>query len=410
MKKLLSRILYLSILCFCLCFCHSIINANSIENIVTKIKNAKIKNPKIIILSSQCGNGHNSVCSVLKEILPNCEIKLIYPITDFFRNNPIYSEKKQEELVKRGWIKTVNFMTRYPGEIFLKLMHKRFQRYFCRLLEKEKPNLLISVIPTINYPASCAAMRYKIPYLIITLDADLELWLLNMEKCKKHDFFITVPIKTPHIEKQLSDKHIPAKCISEVGSPLRKDFFTPKNIAAIRKEWSIPDNKKVILLMRGGTGSNILANYVSELIKLNIPTHVLVCIGHNTKLIPKLNKIKNSKFVTFSIVQFTPKISDLMAISDLLITQPSPNVCNEAMHMHLPILVDMTSSCLFWEKPTLDWIKLRGCGESFKHMYQLNYLVSEYLEKKKNYRTHESNNTLNFNTEIQRIINHLLNS
>ena len=404
MKKFFSRILYLSILCFC----NSIINAKSIEDVATEIKKAKIKKPKIIILSSQCGNGHGSACSVLKEILPDCEIKLIYPINDFFRNNPIYSEKRQEDLVKNGWIKTVNFMTRYPGEVFLKLIHKRFQKYFCKLLEKEKPNLLISVIPTINYPASCAAINSKIPFIIITLDADLELWLLNMEKCKKHDFIITVPIKTPHVEKQLSDKHIPTKCIHEVGCPLRKDFFTPKNIETIRKEWNIPYNKKVILLMRGGTGSNVMANYVRELVKLNISTHILIYIGRNTKLISKLNKIKTSKFITFSIVQFTPKIPELMAISDVLITQPSPNACNEAMHMHLPILVDMTSPCLFWEKATLDWITIRGCGESFKHMRQLNNLVLEYFEKKKIYRTQESNSARNFNTEMHSIVTKLL--
>ena len=52
-----------------------------------------------------------------------------------------------------------------------------------------------------------------------------------------------------------------------------------------------------------------------------------------------LNKIENAGRVTFSVIPFTPKIPELMAVTDLLVTQPSPNVCNEAMHMNIPILL-----------------------------------------------------------------------
>lgn len=341
--------------------------------------NPETKRPKILIFSSKGGNGHMAACATLKDVLPNCDIKLIYPIEDYFKKTGV-GEDSYCSLVKDGWFNTMNFVVRYPAPAFFKMNTKSFKKRFMKYLADEKPDLAISVIPFLNYPAAWAAQESKIPFMLITLDADLTNWFLNMGKLKKYDFPITVRAKTPRIEKQLARRHIPASCIKEAGSPLRKEFFQPKDKPAIRKEWNIPDNKKVILLMRGGTGSHKLVEYAQRLMDLDIPSHLLVCIGRNNKLVSKLNKIKPTKNVTLSIVPFTPKIPDLMAISDLLITQPSPNVCNEAMFVKLPIAVDMSGSCLFWEKATVDWLELAGAGQIFKRMKDLRKIVTNILE------------------------------
>jgi UDP-N-acetylglucosamine:LPS N-acetylglucosamine transferase len=375
----------------------------------TQTKSTSTKPRKIVVLTSKGGNGHMATCSVLKDALPDCEIKLVYPIHDTFVR-VLDGEEWYGTLLKHGWIRTTNFIARYPGEMIMRFKSSGIKRQIKKILEQEKPDLLISVIPLINYPAACAAERYGIPFMLITLDADLELWLSNMKKCRKHgflknnNFVITVQKKTPHIEHQLNRKCIPMSCIHEVGAPLRKDFYTPKDTNAIRKEWNIPAGKKVVMLMRGSTGSDKMIDYVKTLVKNDCSLHLLVCVGRNTQIIPKLNRIKTNERVTFSIVPFTPKIPDLMAISDLLVTQPTPNVCNEAMHMKLPILIDLTSTCLFWETPTIDWIKLRGCGKEFKDMDQLNNLVGEYINKKKTLNTKTCVPIPYFNTEIHKIV------
>jgi processive 1,2-diacylglycerol beta-glucosyltransferase len=345
-----------------------------------------------------------AACDVLKDILPDCELKLIRPIHEFFQS--MFNEEEwYGSFLKNGWIKTGNFIARYPGPMIFKFRRKTFERRLVRLLEQEKPDLLISVIPLINSPASFAAKRCKIPFMVITLDADLELWLADMERSRTLDFTITVQTKTPRIEKQIQQKHLSLDCVREVGSPLRKDFFTPKNCPAIRKEWGIPDNKEVIMLLRGSTGSNKMVDYVKSLVTLDRNVHLLVCVGRNTALTRKLSRIKNNGPVTFTVVPFTPKIPDLMAVSNLLITQPSPNVCNEAMYMNLPILVDMTTTCVFWEKATLDWIHLQGSGDTFKRMSQMNKIVIANLDKHKNAQnTAPTKQMHSFNAEIRKIV------
>lgn len=365
------------------------------------------KKPKIVVFTSKGGNGHMAACATLKDVLSDCEVRLINPIDDYFHKT-FNGEEWYVSLVQKGWVGMANFVTRYPAPIFFDINISSFKRRFLKILEQENPDLLISVIPFLNYPAAWAAKRCNIPFLLITLDADLTNWLLNLGKCHDYNISITVNTKTPRIEKQLARRHIPRSCIYEVGAPLRKEFFEPKNKEAIRKEWNVSNEKKVIMLMRGGTGSSKLIDYVCELVKIKIPAHLLVCIGRNTDLIPKLNRIKALGCVSFSIVPFTPKIPDLMAIADLLITQPSPNVCNEAMCMNLPMLIDMSTTCLFWERATIDWLGPKNCGQVFRHMHQINKLVAQIFEKSskkdESCKIQVPKTVTSFNTEIRKII------
>ena len=361
------------------------------------------KAPKIVVFTSNGGNGHKSACEVLKETFPDCEIKLVNPIYDFFKNS-FDGESVYNKVVQKGWIRTSSFVARYVGKPFFKLRTGSFKKRFLKYLEDEKPDVLISVIPLINYPAAWAANKCDIPFFIITLDADLELWLLNMEKCRNLNFTMTVNTKTLRIEKQLKQKRISESRVLEVGSPLRKNFLLQRDCKAIRKEWNIPQDKKVIMLMRGGTGSIRLVNYVRSLVKINKPIHLLVCVGRSSKLISKINRIKTNGLVTFSVIPFTKKIPNLMAISDLLITQSSPNVCNEAMHMNLPILIDRAAPSLFWEKATVDWVHMYGNGTVFRSVRKLNKLVENYLYEKNICETKKISIKPSFNTQVRNLI------
>lgn len=374
-----------------------------VDNLVPK------KRPKIIIFTSQGGSAHVSACKTLKDLLPDCDIKLIKPLHDFFEG-AFDGEALYDTWLQKGWFGFTNVISRYPGQWIFQWSSRSLKKRFVQCLEEERPDLLISVIPLINYPAAWAAQYCNIPFLLITLDADLTVWLTNMAKCRSHNFTVTVAKSTPRIERDLAHKHIPAGCVRSVGYPVRKEFFERKDLSAIRKEWKIPLNKQVIMLIRGGSGSKKLATYAQMLMKINKPLHLLVCIGKNTKLAPQLEHIakKNKGPVSLSIIPFTSKIPDLMAISDLLIAQPSPTVCHEAMTVNLPIIIDRTSTCLFWEKAAIDWIVPRGGGVVCKKMSKLNGMVVDVLEKKAAGRWPKAKPLTFFDAEIYKVIRDLL--
>ncbi|MCF7799403.1 hypothetical protein K9L05_03580 [Candidatus Babeliales bacterium] len=384
------------------------VNLDTEINLSKEKINSQTQNKKIVVLTSKGGNAHMEACQALKNTLPNYELKIINPIHEYFKSITD-GEDFYVSMIQNGWIRTWNFLIKYPVPIFFKSIGASIKKTILKILEQEKPDMLISVIPILNLYASQAAQIYKIPFLVITLDADLTLWLLEMEKNQNKNFILTVETMTENIKKQLDKKNISDNAIREVGFHIRKDFETPKDLNAIRKEWNIPDNKKIIMLIRGGTGSIKLYKYVKELVKLKENIHLLVCIGKNIKLKNMLDKIKNKGSVTFSVIPFTNKIPDLMAISDLLITQPSPTVCNEAIFMKLPILIDLSGAYLFWEEKVVDWIKLRGYGKIFNHMNQLNKLVTKNLNKKEFIMNKTQPTMPDFKTEINKIVDQMLN-
>ena len=71
--------------------------------------------------------------------------------------------------------------------------------------------------------------------------------------------------------------------------------------------------------------------YVAYLIKMQLPLHILVCIGRNERLRRNINKILLPEDVSLTIIGFTDRIADFMAISDVLITKPGPGSVCEAL-------------------------------------------------------------------------------
>lgn len=344
---------------------------------------------KIVILTCHGGYGHMAACATLKNILVDYDIHLFSPfdnglkIVKTITFGALNSEDIYNKLLQNGWVGTLNFMARYSTPLIIDLNRKRIKRKIMQVLEKEKPDLLISVIPLLNYPASTVAMKAKIPYLFITLDANLKLWLRDFDRCKDHNFLLTVGMRTPLINKQLKKKKIPPHKIKEVGIALRQDFFEKKDKEKIREEWKIPANKPVLMVMMGGTGTSQLLRYIKQLTQLDIPVHLLACVGRNDSLIAQLNKIKRPDNVTLGVIPFTTRISDLMSVSDIFITRPSPNACNEAMYSGVPIIIDQTVTTLFWERATIDIVKQYGKGGVVKKMKQLNPMVKTFLSQPK---------------------------
>jgi processive 1,2-diacylglycerol beta-glucosyltransferase len=346
---------------------------------------------KIVILTSKGGYGHSAACKVLQETLTDFDLTIInpfettllkYDVIKKITRDSLDGEGFYNKLLQKGYVRTTNFIAGHTGPFFFHLNHRGFEKRFTELLKKEKPDLFLSLIPLVNEPASAAAAQANIPFLLITLDADLTLWLKDMKKCKHPHYAVTIGTNTPRITKQLASNHIPQKNVHIVGHPIRQDFYTPKDVTCIRSEWNIPNEKPVVLVMRGGSGSDKLIDYTKTLLGFNEPLHILVCIGRNTTLESKLKQLQPTKYVTFSIIPFTTKIADLMAISELLICPPSPNTCNEARALGLPICIDCTEPCLFWEHATIDWINIDGTETQLKKMKKLPAIVKEYINKR----------------------------
>ena len=94
------------------------------------------KKIKIVVLTSKGGNGHMSACATLKDIFPFYNITLANPIYDIFHKT-FDGEDTYVKFVQNGWVKTANFIVRYPGQMYFKMNRNSFRKRIFKYLEKE---------------------------------------------------------------------------------------------------------------------------------------------------------------------------------------------------------------------------------------------------------------------------------
>ncbi|MDR3551361.1 MAG: glycosyltransferase, partial [Candidatus Babeliales bacterium] len=185
------------------------------------------------------------------------------------------------------------------------------------------------------------------------------------------------------LRKKLAPARIPADQVSITGFPIRQDFFETKDISTLKKQFNVPEVKPVILLLMGSVGSDTLYSFSLELAKLPIAAHIIICTGRYEAIKNKIETIPFPAHISRTVVGFTQKISDLMAIADLLITKAGPVSMSEAMYMNLPMLVDTTTSVLKWEKMNYQFIQKYEFGDVIKKADQISSMVTAILQNGK---------------------------
>src|SRR5262249_25768780 len=145
--------------------------------------------------------------------------------------------------------------------------------------------------------------------------------------------------------------------------PLRPEFFTAKDINGIKKEFNIQPNKPVILMLMGAVGSQALFTFAQEILKISFPCHVIICVGKAHEMIDKIKQLNFPSHISYTVVGFTQKMADLMAVADLFITKSGTVSVCEAIYSNLPLLVDATTGVLAWEQFNHQFIKKHGFGD-----------------------------------------------
>lgn len=339
---------------------------------------------KILILSCLGGYGHIAATNTLKELLGSeYEIDTIYPIKELRIFGIPTGESFYNYTLARNWTKFINWYVKISYPVFSQREEKSIG-LIERHIEEKKPDLIISVLPFVNYPASEAARRHGIPFLLVTTDNDLTNWVFAIDKMKHENFKVTIGADLPKSRQMLIKSAVPESAIETTGFPLRPSFFKARGKIEVRKEYGIPLDKKVVLIIMGGVGGRCAYKYAQTLMQSQLGIHLIVCAGRNKKLFKKLQELEPVNGNSITAMPFTEKMHDLFALSDLVITKPGPGTINEILSMKLPLLVDQTRTPLFWETVNIDWVLGLKVGAAVKSLQELPELVHRFLFDEKN--------------------------
>ncbi|MFA5250927.1 MAG: hypothetical protein WC371_05920 [Parachlamydiales bacterium] len=340
--------------------------------------------PKVLVFTSNIGGGHKSPTEAIAAALKDqYEIEtvnfsekiaaFIEPVSKITKNE-YNAEQFFSFIARQGWNGLANQISEYSlKKLDAEKLDAELEKALLSYLKKTKPDLVISVIGFVNYPIARATDKLKIPFIIIPTDLDQTIANHGFQKklgkpAEKGFPFLVYAPAFDHFEinKTIRPFSFPLKQIKPIGFPLRPQFFEKKDPAALKNAWQIPSGKPVIMLLLGALGGNNTYDWAKAISKLNRPLHLIVCIGSNETLGKKLQSLKTGHGFSMTVVKYTPKIADLMSLSDLLIIKPGTNSVLEALACRKPILVDLTNG---------EPLKIEQFNCLFLKQYQLGCLA-----------------------------------
>lgn len=244
-----------------------------------------------------------------------------------------------------------------------------------------KPDLMISVVPVLNGGIYGVAEKLNIPFLCLTLDTDTTWFAHGIVKPTFKKFRYTIPFEDVEIREKIKPAEIPSDQVVVTGYPVRPEFFMPKDVAALKKEFNVPVDKPVVMVLMGGAGSLTSYRYARIMARLGLPLHMIIVLGRNESLKRNINKIMLPKDVTMTLLGFSNRIADLMAISDVIITKPGPGSVYESLESNLPMILDTTQGVMWWEKMNLTFTGKNGFAECLNDVQDLEKMLPRYLKK-----------------------------
>ncbi len=145
-----------------------------------------------------------------------------------------------------------------PENLLIPFRLRRAERAALAVLKREKPDLVFSKGGYVSYPAVWAAHRLRIP--VLTHESDLSAGLCTKMIAKKCAYVLT---SFPETAKKFKN----GRC---VGSPIRREVLTGERGRA-RRKFGLRDDRPVLLVLGGGSGSRAINAAVRERLGVLLP-------------------------------------------------------------------------------------------------------------------------------------------
>ncbi|HDF0089922.1 TPA: undecaprenyldiphospho-muramoylpentapeptide beta-N-acetylglucosaminyltransferase [Staphylococcus aureus] len=192
-----------------------------------------------------------------------------------------------------------------------------------KVLKKEKPDLLFSKGGFVSVPVVIAAKSLNIPTIIH--ESDLTPGLANKIALKFAKKIYTT------FEETIN--YLPKEKADFIGATIREDL---KNGNAHNgyQLTGFNENKKVLLVMGGSLGSKKLNSIIRENLDALLQQYQVI---HLTGKALKDDQVKKSGYIQYEFVK--EDLTDLLAITDTVISRAGSNAIYEFLTLRIPMLL-----------------------------------------------------------------------
>ena len=300
------------------------------------------KAKKVLLLYISILSGHHraamAVEKALKHLNPETEV---YSINSFNYTNPIL-----EKVINRtymGIIKRTPEVWEYlydnpkvvkNSQRLKEMFHRYNSSKMKALIEEFKPD---AVACTQAFPCGMVA-DYKTSF-----NSDLKLYGL-LTDFYPHSYWVyeavdNYVVASEEAKSKLIENGVSPSKIQIYGVPIDIRFNGPHSDKNIHERLGLDKNEKTILIMGGSCGLGPIKRIIYTLDRIESDIQTIVVTGTNSKLNSYLRrkaKRLNKKLVALG---YADNVSELMGISDMIVTKPGGLTVSEALVKQLPIII-----------------------------------------------------------------------
>lgn len=171
-------------------------------------------------------------------------------------------------------------------------------------------------------------------------------------------------IPHPDLVDAFAKEGVPKEKLVPLGIPVSAAFLTKREKGEARKLLGLPEAGKLLLVMTGSMGFGNTEALVANLLH-RIPenTHILVMGGNNTRMKERL-RARYGGESRLRVLDFTKEVSLYMDASDILFTKPGGLSSTEAAAKGIPFL--HTDPIPGWEEDNIRFFHAHGLSECGK--------------------------------------------
>jgi processive 1,2-diacylglycerol beta-glucosyltransferase len=297
--------------------------------------------PRVLILSASYGSGHNAAAHALDAALQALGVET--RIVDHFRDlvHPAFdrwSRRLYSAILRRApalwgfgyWVG--DRLAPSSGLVFG--MSSLGTPRLRRLLERERPDLVVSTHPTPAGALSDLRRRgvARLPNALVYSDFTVHSqWIPPLV-----DLYC-VPAES--IRADLVARGIAADRVLATGLPVRAEFEQPADPGSARRALGLDPELPVVLAMAGAFGwTGDLPAATRVLRDLPVPLQALIVAGHDDALRAQLRESVRGAGRRVRVLGYTEGMRQLMAAADLLVTKAGGVSLAEAIACDLPVI------------------------------------------------------------------------
>lgn len=325
---------------------------------------------RILILSANTGEGHNSTAKALMEVFArqgvDCQLQ----------DTLAYLTKGISRLIAGGHVTIYRYCSKVFDITYRKMEKDMDPEEYSPIYEflslgttKLYKAILQGDFDAILCVHSFSAMMMtkirrrwglKIPTYMLT--TDYTCWPTS-EQCDVDYYFLPSKnqtaafIRAGHSRLQL----IPT------GIPVRQAFYQKEDKALVRQRLGLPQAGVVVLLMCGSMGCGPIQGIAQSLVeRLPKDAMVVAVCGSNQKLFHTMSKIQDPRL---RVLGYTKNIPEYMDAADLIVTKPGGLSSTEAANKALPmVFLNTVGAC---ETRNFDYFLSKGYAVGSKKPEQV---------------------------------------